>query len=899
QTLTASNNIGDIDGLGAITYHWYRGGVDTGSTGTTYVLSESDVGAVITAVATYTDAHGTTESVTSAATAAVANVNDAPTGSVSISGTATQGQTLTASNNIGDIDGLGAITYHWYRGGVDTGSTGTTYVLSESDVGAVITAVAAYTDAHGTGESVTSAATAAVANVNDAPTGAVIINGTATQGQTLTASDNLADIDGLGAITYHWYRGGVDTGSTGTTYMLSESDVGEVITAVATYTDAHGTSESVTSAATAAVANVNDAPTGSVTISGTATQGQTLTASNSIADIDGLGTITYHWYRGGVDTGSTGTTYVLSESDVGAVITAVATYTDAHGAPEAITSGATTAVANVNDLPAGAVTITGTAAQGQTLTATNNLADADGLGTITYHWLRDGVDTGSTGNIYVLTEADVGSAISVQATYTDDRGANEGVTSAATGATANVNDNPTGAVTISGTPTQGQTLTASHSMADADGLGSVTYHWLSNGVDTGLTGTTYALSQSDVGAQIRVLATYTDQHGTAESMPSASSTTVANVNDAPLLGAGSMLMSASPSVTMDTSILLSTATDLDGDTLTVQVMDSVTHGQLTVLGDGSLHYQAAAGFSGMDQFTYVAFDGQLQSGLRTVVISVANPPVEEVIIVNPGSGTSTPTTPSTPIDAGSETDTTTPVTPPTIDPIPDPVVVTTPGAEQGAGDNIGDRGDLSELPPSGASNSSNGSSGAGGALARYASTSSFNGAYQGQSFNFRLDLGGLDLAFNAGRAFMASISGMKPIEDGSGGLGLNLSLNASSDHGGAHAASLNFAETPDDQLVKVQKVAVQTSGAVVSVGAVWWAARMSGLLASLMISTPAWRSIDPLPVMGLSNGPDGDDEEADDPLAPQGEGHMDEKAAGLFGAKASTMTMARDLERIG
>ena len=36
-------------------------------------------------------------------------------------------------------------------------------------------------------------------------------------------------------------------------------------------------------------------PTGSVTISGTARQGETLTASNTLADADGLGTITYTW----------------------------------------------------------------------------------------------------------------------------------------------------------------------------------------------------------------------------------------------------------------------------------------------------------------------------------------------------------------------------------------------------------------------------------------------------------------------------------------------------------------------------------------------------------------------------------------------------------------------------
>jgi hypothetical protein len=45
---------------------------------------------------------------------------------------------------------------------------------------------------------------------------------------------------------------------------------------------------------TFAVSAVNDAPTGTVTISGTATQGQTLTASHTLADIDGLGPSATH-----------------------------------------------------------------------------------------------------------------------------------------------------------------------------------------------------------------------------------------------------------------------------------------------------------------------------------------------------------------------------------------------------------------------------------------------------------------------------------------------------------------------------------------------------------------------------------------------------------------------------
>ena len=40
------------------------------------------------------------------------------------------------------------------------------------------------------------------------------------------------------------------------------------------------------------------------------------------------------------------------------------------------------------------------------------------------------------------------------------------------------------------------------------------------------------------------------------------------------------------------------------------------------------------------------------------------------------------------------------------------------------------------------------------------------------------------------------------------------------------------------------------SGVVLSVGAVWWATRAAGLLASALSSLPAWRNFDPLPVLG-------------------------------------------------
>ncbi len=542
QTLTASNTLADEDGLGTVTYQWLRDGNEiTAAIGETYTLTQADVSAAISVRASYTDQQGTAEAVTSATTESVANVNDAPTGGVVISGTATEDEVLTASNTLADEDGLGTVTYQWLRDGNEiTDATGETYSLVQADVGAAISVRASYTDQQGTAEAATSATTESVANVNDAPTGDVIITGDAVEDQTLTVSNTLADEDGLGAVTYQWLRDGNEiTDATGETYSLVQADVGAAISVRASYTDQQGTAEAVTSATTESVANVNDAPTGGVVISGTATEDEVLTASNTLADEDGLGTVTYQWLRDGNEiTDATGETYSLVQADVGTAISVRASYTDDQGTAEAVTSAATDSVANVNDAPTGDVSITGDAVEDQTLTVSNTLADEDGLGAVTYQWLRDGNEiTDATGETYSLVQADVGAAISVRASYTDQQGTAEAVTSAATDSVANVNDAPTGDVIITGDAVEDQTLTVSNTLADEDGLGAVTYQWLRDGNEiTDATGETYTLTQADVGAAISVRASYTDQQGTAEAVTSATTESVANVNDAPTGG---------------------------------------------------------------------------------------------------------------------------------------------------------------------------------------------------------------------------------------------------------------------------------------------------------------------------------------------------------------------------
>jgi len=374
--------------------------------------------------------------VSGSTTVAITGVNDNPSGTVTISGSAIEYQTLTVdTSGLTDPDGLGTLSYQWQSNGANVGANSASYSLVAGDIGNTVTVTVSYTDAGGTPESVISSPSAVVANTNDAPTGSVTITGTVTEDQTLTAdTSGLSDADGLGAFSYQWLRGGVNiSGATGNTYGLGDDDVGATLAVTVSYTDGYGTVESVTSSATAAVANVNDAPTGTVTLSGTAEEDQTLTASHTLADADGLGTVGYQWQRAGIDiSGATQATYTLTDADVNAAISVVASYTDTHGTLESMASTATSAVANVNDDPTGAVTISGEAKENQTLTAANTLSDDDGLGTINYQWHRNGSAIGgATGDSYLLTLDDVGASLTVTASYTDGHGNVESMTSSA------------------------------------------------------------------------------------------------------------------------------------------------------------------------------------------------------------------------------------------------------------------------------------------------------------------------------------------------------------------------------------------------------------------------------------------------------------------------------------
>lgn len=312
----------------------------------------------------------------------IALTNNKPTGTVDVIGSIIQGSKLTLSNTIKDVDGLGNFTFQWLANGLNiSGATGVSLVLEQAQVGKAISVCVSYIDGIGNTESVYSVPTTNALNVTDTPTGDVIITGTATQNQTLTVNNTLTDVDGLGTITYQWLSNNKEiSNASQSTYKVTQLDVGNVISVKATYTDGFGSKETVTSAATTKIGNVNDAPTGNVSISGLAAQGQTLTIVNTLADLDGLGTIKYQWLsNGAVISGGTKISYVLGSSDIGKTISVKASYTDLLGTYESVTSQPTDAVISTKPSKGNDV-LTGTAKNDTLSALAGNDILAGGLG---------------------------------------------------------------------------------------------------------------------------------------------------------------------------------------------------------------------------------------------------------------------------------------------------------------------------------------------------------------------------------------------------------------------------------------------------------------------------------------------------------------------------------------
>lgn len=531
QTLLAISSLADADGIpaagqtGALSYYWKADGVIIPSAlSQSLTLSAAMVGKTLTAEVSYTDLKGTSGHVGSASVL-VGNLNDLPSGRVSLSGTVAAGSTLTASQNLADLDGMpaaSAINWQWKANGSPiAGANASSYTLSAADLGKSITATASYTDLRGTAESVTSAAAGMVDSLIY-PTlprvwlrtnyGDILLELEAQKAPVTVANFVRYVTDGFYANTvFHRIISGFMAQGGGYTITSNQ------------YTPKPATY--------AAIDLEKTSTTGLSNLTGTIAMARTNLPKSATSEFfinfndnlfldaaqqpDGNGYAVFGRTVDGMATLGQLSQIPVANNGAGEIsLPTVATvvygaYYDAAA-------------------PAGQVLITGSAAQGQTLVASNNLVDPDGsLSVLFYQWKANGVAiAGATGSSFTPGQAQVGKAITVAAIYQDGKSALGYVASSATATVANLNDQPTGEVTISGATEQGRTLTASHTLADLDGIptsgtNAIRYQWFADGVAIdAATGSSLKLSAALAGKSLSVSASYTDNAGSAQSVSS-------------------------------------------------------------------------------------------------------------------------------------------------------------------------------------------------------------------------------------------------------------------------------------------------------------------------------------------------------------------------------------------
>src|SRR5206468_3826295 len=117
--------------------------------------------------------------------------------------------------------------------------------------------------------------------------------------------------------------------------------------------------------------------------------------------------------------------------------------------------------------------------------------------------------------------------------------------------------------------------------------------------------------------------TYKASDGQAQSGIATVTITVTPVNDAPVAANDDGYTTPEDTqLTVSAPGVLANDTDVDGDTLSAVLVSNPTHGTLTLNSDGSLVYMPSATLFRSDSFTYKASDGQAQSGIATVTITV-------------------------------------------------------------------------------------------------------------------------------------------------------------------------------------------------------------------------------------------------------------------------------------
>jgi hypothetical protein len=621
----------------------------SGATSEGYTLTDSDVGSTIRVVATASNAShygGSSAQATSSPTSTISASNLVSTEAPVVTGTDKDGFTLSTTNGTWTGAPAPTYTYQWERcnaSGAECaaipGATSTTYTLTDSDVGHKITSVVTATNPSAPA-SASSAPTPTIDAVVPANSLAPAITGTDADGSTLSASTGTWTGAPAPTYSYQWQAcnasGGSCTsisGATTSTYTLADSNVGQTIVVVVTASNssyAGGSSSSAASAPTSVIQAVGPVSTLAPSVTGTDTDTDTLTASSGTWSGAPAPTYSYQWQRDSGSgssyvniSGATASTYTLTDADVGYSLQVVVTASNASytgGSPASAASAPTSEISALVPANTQAPSISGTAADGDVLTASPGTWSGAPAPTYSYQWQdcnssghECAAISGATASTYTLTDSDVGSTVVVVITASNASYHGGGSTSASSSATAQIAASGvvnTQAPAISGTTQDGDVLTATTGTWDGQPTPSFAYQWQrcnTSGADcadiSGATSSTYTLQGPDIGSTVVVVVTGTNASG---STPASSSPTA--------------VITASPPVSTSAPTISGTAKDSDtltgtNGTWTGAPAPTYTYQWQRCNGSGA----ECADISGATSITYALADEDLGHTMALVV----------------------------------------------------------------------------------------------------------------------------------------------------------------------------------------------------------------------------------------------------------------------------------------
>jgi hypothetical protein len=593
QTLTASRGTWsgsptayayqwqDCDALGESCW------VIAGATSSSYTLTAGDLSSTVRVLVTASNAGGGTAASSAATATVLALPPVAPANTVLpvVSGSALEGQTLSASTGTWSGSPT-SYAYQWQdcnSSGAHcvnvNGAVASSYELVAADVGHTVRTVVTASNAGGA----TAASSAASATVATPPpaapsnTALPSIGGLAEEGQTLSVSTGTWSGSPT-SYAYQWERCNSAgeacanvSGATVATYKLAAVDVGHTLRVVVTAGNAGG-STPASSLATATVEAIPapGAPTNTVlpAVSGSAAEGQTLSASTGTWSGSPT-SYAYQWQdcnSSGAGcanvSGATSAAYKLAASDVGHTLRAVVTASNAGGSTKA-SSAATGTVVPLAPLNTVLPAVSGSAIEAQTLSASTGTWSGSPT-SYAYKWEDCNSAgeacisvAGATSSTYKLSASDVGHTLRAVVTASNVGGSTP-ATSAASGAVVPVAPSNTVLPSVSGAAVEGQTLSASTGTWSGSPT-SYTYQWeRCNSAGeacanvSGATGSTYKLVAGDVGRRLRVAVTASNAGGAA------SATSAATV-----------AIEAAPSAPANTVLPALSGTTVEGQTLSV------------------------------------------------------------------------------------------------------------------------------------------------------------------------------------------------------------------------------------------------------------------------------------------------------------------------------------------